>query len=95
MGEYKEIGHPKIVSMRVGNAGFLRNLSVEFHAGLNSLIGGKGVGKSLMVEFLRFGLCQPPEDKALNEDHSKKLANQLEIGNSVEVVYRLADGTRY
>ena len=95
MGEYKEIGHPKIVSMRVGNAGFLRNLSVEFHAGLNSLIGGKGVGKSLMVEVLRFGLCQPPEDKALNEDHSKKLANQLEIGNSVEVVYGLADGTQY
>ena len=70
---YHEIEHPRIVGLRVGDAGFFRNLSIEFHGGLNCLIGGKGVGKSLIVEFLRFGLSQPPEDTSLHDDHNLKI----------------------
>jgi PHP family Zn ribbon phosphoesterase len=95
MGEIEEVGYPKIVSMGVGGPGFLGNQHFEFHGGLNSIIGGKGVGKSLAVEFLRFCLGQPSSDANLAEDLLGKLDKRLEAGNMVEVVYQLADGSQY
>jgi len=95
MDQIEEVGYPKIVSMGVGGSGFLRNQHFEFHDGLNSIIGGKGVGKSLAVEFLRFCLGQPSSDTSLAADLLGKLDKRLETGNMVEVVYQLADGTQY
>jgi len=68
---------------------------LEFHPGLNSIIGGKGVGKSLAIEFLRFGLGQPSQDSALLEDHKSKLEKRLLPLNQVELICDLEDGTRY
>lgn len=95
MGQVEEVRHPKIVSMRIGGSGFLRNQHFELHDGLNSIIGGKGVGKSLAVEFLRFCLEQPSSDTNLAADLLGKLEKRLEPGNTVEVVYQQADGTQY
>jgi len=95
MGQLHEVGYPKIVRMSVENAGFLRNQTFDFHEGLNSIIGGKGVGKSLAVEFLRFGLLHPPADPSLFADHSSKLEKQLEPGNSVTIIYETEDGTQF
>ncbi|MBC8506954.1 MAG: PHP domain-containing protein [Anaerolineales bacterium] len=92
---YQQVGYQRIVRMGIGKSGFLRSQAFEFHQGLNSIIGGKGVGKSLAIEFLRFALHQPPEDPKLHEDHVKKLEKRLEIGNTVEVVYEQADGVQY
>lgn len=92
---YTTINHPKIVNIKVGSGGFLQDLSIDFHEGLNSLIGGKGVGKSLIVEFIRFGLCQPPGDAALWDDHNKKVGKRLGINNYVEITYQQKDGTDY
>jgi predicted ATP-dependent endonuclease of OLD family len=70
--------------MRIGGAGFLRNQYFDFHEGLNCLIGGKGVGKSLAIEILRFVLDQAPtSDDNLLDDHIKKLEKRLEEGNPV------------
>jgi len=95
MGQHKDIGYPKITGMQVGSAGFLGNQVFEFHQGLNSLIGGKGVGKSLAIEMLRFCLQQPSRDENLKSDHLGKLDKRLEAGNWVKVEYQLADGTPY
>ena len=38
--------------------GFLANQNICFHEGLNSIVGGKGTGKSLIIEFLRFAINQ-------------------------------------
>lgn len=95
MGEKEDVGYPRVVSLHIGGAGFLRNQSLEFEGGLNSVIGGKGVGKSLAVEFLRFGLAQPSSDPNLASDLLGKLDKRLEVGNTVDVVYQLADGTPY
>ena len=95
MGDYEEVGYPKIVSMEIGDTGFLRYQKFNFHNGLNSLIGGKGVGKSLAVEFLRFGLEQVSSDRNLYKDHIGKLDKRLEQENSIKIVYQLANGTQY
>lgn len=95
MDGYQETSYPKIVSLRVGGSGFLRNQCFEFHQGLNSLIGGQGVGKSLAIEFLRFGLAQPTPDPKLFEDHCGKLSTRLEQNNSVQITYQLEDGALY
>lgn len=87
--------YPRIISMHVGGNGFLRYQKFNFHEGLNSIIGGKGVGKSLAVEFLRFGLQHPPKDDALFKDHTGKLAARLEEGNTIEIVYQQSDGCQY
>jgi len=96
MGMHGENGYPKIIGMNVGGTGFLRGQKFEFHEGLNCLIGGQGVGKSLAIELLRFGLMQTTNtDNYLLEDHIKKLEKRLEVGNSVEIIFQISDGTQY
>ena len=95
MSDLQEVAYPRVVTMQIGQAGFLRGQTLEFHDGLNSVIGGKGVGKSLAVEFLRFALGQPSNDPNLADDLNGKLEKRLEPGNFVEVVYQIADGTQY
>ena len=95
MDESELDSYPKIVGLHIGGTGFLRNQHIDFHDGLNSIIGGKGVGKSLAIEFLRFGLDQPSPDSSLTEDLKGKLEKRLGIDGSVEIVYQLAGGTQY
>lgn len=95
MGDHRNVGYSKILSMQIGNAGFFRNQKIDFHEGLNCLIGGKGVGKSLVIELLRFGLVQPPSDDSLLSDHVGKLEKRLEPGNFVELTFQTTEGTRY
>lgn len=82
--------YPRIVSVCI-SSGFLDGVSAEFHEGLNSILGSKGAGKSLLIEFLRFALNQAPENKDILADHSGKLAIRLQQFGTVEVV--LADET--
>lgn len=95
MGELEEFSYPKVVEMQVGGAGFLRFQNIRFHEGLNCIIGGKGVGKSVAIEFLRYGLEQPSHDEGLWSDHLSKLEKRLEPDNTIEVIYELSDGTQY
>jgi len=95
MDEYAERAYPRVVSMGVGQGSFFYNPSFDFHKGLNCIIGGKGVGKSLVVEFLRFALGQPSDDPGIARDCLGKLQTRLTEGNAVTVVYELSNGTRY
>ena len=76
--------HPYIKSINV-RGGFLDGLNLEFHAGLNSILGAKGVGKSLLIEFLRFGLDRASTEKQILTDHESKLKNRLEDYSQVTV----------
>lgn len=92
--EIPEYNYPRILSLRV-NDGFLKDQQFEFVPGLNCIIGGKGTGKSLMIEFLRFGLDQSSSDATILEDHSSKLEKQLGIGQKVIVAFQLENGSKY
>jgi len=51
-----------IVSMSVSNSKFLGRIEVEFSEQGNAVIGGRGTGKSTLLEYLRWGLCDQPVD---------------------------------
>jgi hypothetical protein len=82
--EYGVVTYPYIKTIRV-TGGFLDAAQAEFHQGLNSILGAKGAGKSLLIEFLRFALNQPPSNSEIREDHDSKLSTRLENYGSVEV----------
>lgn len=46
-----------ITSLNVSNSAFLGPIQIEFNPQYNALIGGRGTGKSTVLEYLRWGLC--------------------------------------
>ena len=84
----------RILSLTV-NQGFLGGAHAALHPGLNSVLGGKGTGKSLLVELLRFGLDQVLDcEDPLFDDHDSKLESQLGIGGEVTVGFMGTDGAQ-
>ncbi len=53
------VHHPRILAMEVAG-GFLDELAVRFNDDLTTLIGGRGAGKSAILETLRYGLGGEP-----------------------------------
>lgn len=94
MGSLEGTSFPKILSLRVSE-GFLKHQEIRFHYGLNSIIGGKGVGKSLIIEFLRFALDQPSSDEDILNDYNGKLSKRLGPYNFVEITCQLPSGSEY
>ncbi len=86
--------YPCIQSLEF-SGGFLSASKCLFHPGLNSLIGGTGVGKSLVIEFLRFVLEQPSAVPVIKDDMESKLALRLGLGGSVTAVIQSADAAIY
>ncbi|MBU0569024.1 AAA family ATPase [bacterium] len=82
--EYKEKIYPHIKSVKI-NSGFLSDIEPVFHQGLNSILGAKGVGKSLLIEFARFALDQESTHPEISEDHEKKLRERLGQYGQVEI----------
>jgi hypothetical protein len=82
--EFSTIKYPRISSARVVG-GFLDGETAVFHSGLNSIVGAKGTGKSLLVEFLRFALNQQPSNEDVASDHLGKLESRLDNYGEVEV----------
>lgn len=74
--EYNLPQNPHIKKISI-KSGFFDNESTEFHSGLNTIIGAKGSGKSLLVELLRFGLNNLPIDQSIRSDHDSKLQQKL------------------
>ncbi len=46
-----------ITALSVSNSQFLGPINIEFNLQYNALIGGRGTGKSTILEYLRWGLC--------------------------------------
>ena len=64
--------HPRIVKLEVKGAAFVADQTIEFSPALNCLIGGRGSGKSSLLEYLRFALGTESE-RALPADVREKL----------------------
>lgn len=85
--------YPHIDSISI-EGGYFDKKSSMLHSGLNSILGGKGAGKSLLVELLRFGLNQPSSVDSVKKDHDTKLAKRLDNYGRVTIDLVDADGKR-
>lgn len=87
--------HPRIVKIEVRGAAFLEDQSVHFSPNLNCIIGGRGSGKSSLLEYLRFAL-QPNHEKLANTDLLEKLKAILATVSGAEaelsVTYEISQG---
>ena len=92
--EYREYIYPHIESMKI-TSGFLDGQQIHFHEGLNSLLGSKGVGKSLVIEFLRFALNQSSNDRDIKKDHDTKIEKCLKQYGTIEVIFVDLSGHKY
>ena len=92
--DYAAVQYPTITRMEI-TGGFFDGVTMRLHPGLNTIIGGKGVGKSLLVEFMRFALDQPSDVGAINVDHEGKLLRRLGVGGAVTVTCQMPSGSNY
>src|SRR6185312_13622500 len=88
--------HHRILSLEV-TGGFLQGIKMAFTDGLNCLIGGRGTGKTTVLEALRFALDRMPNETADRKRHEalEKLI-QANLGSgSIKVELETADGVLY
>lgn len=90
--------HPRITKISVAGAAFLENQEVYFSEGFNCVIGGRGSGKSSLLEYLRFavGLDEPvvkgdEEDPSLQRKR-KQLKASLASESEVRVTFEVGNG---
>ena len=90
-----------IKSITVKNSTFLGSLSLSLNSQYNTLIGGRGTGKSTIFECIRWTLCdQPPEIMStIDSSHQSRRIQMIETtldSNSSEVEIAIAkDGKLY
>lgn len=82
--------HPRILDLEV-NQGFFEGSKFVFHPNLNCFVGGKGVGKSTVVELLRFGFGDVSSIEEIAEDNRGKLATLLGPGGKIRITYLDSD----
>jgi len=92
--QFTERSIPRLISLHV-RGGFFGEAEFHFHRALHSIIGGKGVGKSLLVEFLRFALDDASSVRPIQNDHVGKLISQLGHDGEVSVEMLTSTGERY
>jgi Fe-S cluster assembly ATPase SufC len=64
VGTVPEPRHARIEHMEVNGSGFLGKIALAWNADLNVIIGGRGTGKSAIIETLRYALDVSPYSEA-------------------------------
>ena len=68
--------------------GFLRDTSVHFNGNLNVLVGGRGTGKSTMIESIRYALGLDPLGEEARKAHEGVIRHVLQSGTKVSLLVR-------
>lgn len=83
--------YPYILGMVV-KGGFLDGQIIHFNKNLNCLIGGRGTGKSTIIELIRFCLDALPTIETFRERRLEMINNVLSYGGEVTVFIQISDG---
>ncbi|GJL65486.1 MAG: hypothetical protein NPIRA05_04570 [Nitrospirales bacterium] len=87
-----EATHARVIGLHVVGA-FIEDVWLELNQGLNALIGGKGSGKTALLECLRFVLNTPvPRER--NDEVQKHRQHILGSGGYVECLVQDATGNQ-
>ena len=85
-----------ITSVSVSNSKFLGRIELDLNQQYNAIIGGRGTGKSTILEYLRWGLCDQPvesEDVDIVQNKRKGLIDNTlqKFDGDVHVTFLLND----
>lgn len=85
-----------ITSVTVTNSKFLGRMDLDLNQQYNAIIGGRGTGKSTILEYLRWGLCDQPvesEDMDIVQNKRKNLIDNTlqKFDGEVQVEFLLND----
>ncbi|HRU01816.1 MAG TPA: hypothetical protein P5239_08950, partial [Victivallales bacterium] len=66
--------------------GFLNGISIHFNENMNCIIGGKGTGKSTIIETIRYVFDEKPKADKIEEQHDEILKEVFRSGSKVSVL---------
>lgn len=83
-----------ITSISVSNSKFMGRVNLDLNQQYNAIIGGRGTGKSTLLEYLRWGLCDQPVEFAefdvVQNKRKSLIDNTLQkFGGDVHVIFLL------
>jgi hypothetical protein len=98
-GERREEHYPRLLGVVI-EGGFLQGKEegpflLRLNPNLNTIIGGRGTGKSALLEAIRYAFEIPTKTEANQKQADELLRNTLGAGAKVTVFYETEDGTRY
>lgn len=79
--------HAEFVAM-TWEGGFLDDTSVHFNENLNVLVGGRGTGKSTMIESMRYALGLEPLGDEARKAHEGVIRKVLRSGTKISLLVR-------
>ena len=79
--------HAEFLAM-TWEGGFLRDTAVQFSENLNVLVGGRGTGKSTMIESIRYALGLDPLGEEARKAHEGVIRHVLQSGTKVSLLVR-------
>ena len=79
--------HAEFLAM-TWEGGFLRDTAVHFNENLNVLVGGRGTGKSTMIESIRYALGLDPLGEEARKAHEGMIRQVLQSGTKVCLLVR-------
>lgn len=94
LADAQVIGHPVIEGVQV-EGGFLSGLDLALNPNLNCVIGGRGTGKSTLLELVRYAFDVEAKTETNARQAKSILDNTFPAGSRVTVNFRLSDGTAY
>jgi len=86
--------HPIIESVQV-EGGFLNELDISLNPNLNCFIGGRGTGKSCLLELIRYAFNILPKTDTNRRQANSILENTLRPGSRIQIRINLGDGAAY
>ena len=78
--------HSEFVAAAWQSGGFLDDAAIHFNENLNVLVGGRGTGKSTMIESLRYVLGLEPVGADAQKAHEGIIRNVLKSGTKVSLL---------
>lgn len=86
--------HTELVAAAWQTEGFLKDAAVHFNENLNVLVGGRGAGKSTVIESIRYALGLDPVGDEAKKAHEGIIQQVLRSGTKISVLVRSCRPTR-
>jgi len=86
--------HPHIIGIKF-EGGFLNSQTIKFNIGLNCIIGGKGTGKSTIIELIRYAMGMSSDILDIRKKEENKIRGVLGDNGKITMLVNANNGENY